>query len=101
MIPFDPLVSVWSTVSRETKAAGVLGPEQAATRREALQMYTVNPAFLTFEETTKGSIEAGKLADLVVLSDDPMHCPEPEIRDIRPLATVLGGKVVHGHLQDL
>jgi predicted amidohydrolase YtcJ len=101
VIPFNPLVSIWSTVTRETRAAGVLGREQAATRQEALRMYTANPAFLTFEEHTKGSLERGKLADLVVLSADPLACPEPEIRDIVPLATMLGGAPVHGQLDDL
>ncbi len=101
VVPFSPLVSIWSTVTRETKAAGVLGRSQAASRREALEMYSINPAYLTFEEQIKGSIEPGKLADLVVLSDDPLTCPETDIKDIQVLATVLGGNVVHGQLEDL
>ncbi len=101
VVPFNPLVSMWSTITRETKAAGVLGREQGATRREALEMYSINPSYLTFEEYDKGSITPGKLADLVVLSDDPLTCPEPAIKDVQVLATILGGDVVHGQLEDL
>ncbi|MHB8618871.1 MAG: amidohydrolase [Chloroflexota bacterium] len=101
VVPFNPFVSIWSSVTRQTKAAGVLGREQAASRREAIEMFTLNPAYLTFEEHDKGSIERGKLADMVLLSDDPLTCPEPEIKDIQPLATILGGHVVHGQLESL
>jgi predicted amidohydrolase YtcJ len=92
---------MWSTITRETKAAGVLGREQGASRSEALAMYSMNPTYLTFEEHDKGSINPGKLADLVVLSDDPLTCPEPAIKDVQVLATILGGDVVHGQLEDL
>jgi hypothetical protein len=101
VLPFDPLVSIWSTVTRQTRSAGVLGREQAATRQEALRMFTANPPYLTFEEDRKGTLERGKLADLVVLSDDPLRCAEAEIKDVQVLATVLGGQVVHGQLEDL
>jgi predicted amidohydrolase YtcJ len=100
VVPFNPLVSMWSTITRETRAAGVLGREQGATRAEALRMYSINPSYLTFEEHVKGSIEPGKLADLVVLSDDPLTCPEPAIKDLQILATILGGNLVHGQLED-
>ena len=64
-------------------------------------MYTVNPPFLTFEEERKGSLERGKLADLVVLSDNPLRCPIETVKRIRPLATLVGGDVVYGQLEDL
>jgi predicted amidohydrolase YtcJ len=101
VMPFNPFISWWSMVTRETKTAGILGAEYATTRREAIEMYTVNPPFLTFEERLKGSIERDKLADLVVLSADPLSCPTDEIKSIRPLATVVGGEVVYGQLEDL
>jgi predicted amidohydrolase YtcJ len=56
---------------------------------------TANAAWLSFEETRKGSIEVGKLGDLVVLSDDYLACPPERIRKIRAVATVLGGAVVY------
>lgn len=101
VVPFNPLVSIWSSITRQTRAAGVLGREQGVTRDEALEMYSINPSYLTFEEHVKGSIEPGKLADLIVLSDDPLTCPEAAIKDLQVLATVLGGNVVYGQLEDL
>ena len=95
VVPFDPLLGIWSLVTRGTLAAGVVGPEQRVTREEALRMYTLNGAFLTFEEELKGSIEPGKLADLVVLDGDPLTCPEDEIKDLPVATTAVGGRVVH------
>jgi predicted amidohydrolase YtcJ len=101
VIPFNPLVSIWSTTTRQTRTAGVLGREQAASRKEAVRMYAANPPYLTFEENDKGTLEPGKLADLVVLSDDPLRCAEAEIRELQVLATVVNGRVVDGQLDDL
>jgi predicted amidohydrolase YtcJ len=95
VVPFDPLVGIWSMVTRRTLAAGIVGPDQRVTREEALRMYTINGAYLTFEENLKGSIEPGKLADLVILDGDPLSCPEAEIKDLPVATTVLGGRVVH------
>ena len=58
-------------------------------------MYTIHNAFATFEEEEKGSIEAGKLADLVVLSDDYLSCPLERIKQIKPLMTMVGGEIVY------
>jgi hypothetical protein len=57
-------------------------------------MNTINAAFASFEEGIKGSIAPGKLADMVVLSDDPIKSPPEQIRDIRVEMTIIGGKVV-------
>jgi predicted amidohydrolase YtcJ len=73
----------------------VIGPEQAISREDALRMMTSNAAWLSFEESRKGSIEVGKLGDLVVLSDDYLACPPERIREIRAHLTVLGGVIVH------
>ena len=66
------------------------------TREEALKSYTIWAAYAAFEENIKGSISAGKLADFIVVDRDYMACPESEIKDIRVLQTILGGKVVFG-----
>jgi hypothetical protein len=66
---------------------------------EALKMWTWNGAYLMFEEKDRGSIEAGKLADMVVLSKDYEKCPEDEIKDIEALRTVVGGKIVYDSLR--
>ncbi len=73
----------------------MLSPEERLTREQALRMYTINNAYMTFEDAIKGSIEVGKLADLAVLSHDFLHCPEDAIKDIRAETTILGGKIVH------
>jgi hypothetical protein len=70
-------------------------PEEQITVEEALRMYTINPAFSSFEDSTKGSIEEGKLADLTVLSDDPTKVSASEIGDITVEMTLVGGKIVY------
>jgi predicted amidohydrolase YtcJ len=72
----------------------VVGAAQRISRLEAFRVLTLNNAWLSFEEQLKGSIEPGKLADFVVLSDDLLAVPEPRIRDITPVATFVGGRAV-------
>ncbi len=69
--------------------------EQAVTREQALKMFTVWPAFAAFEEKDRGTVEAGKLADLTVLSADIMKIPHPEILKTRCVMTVIGGEIVY------
>jgi predicted amidohydrolase YtcJ len=82
-------------ITRRTRDGATLGADQAITREQALRMWTLNGAWMTFEEKTKGSIEPGKLADMVVVSKDFLHCPVDEIKDIEALLTVVGGQVVY------
>lgn len=93
--PYNPFMAMWSLVTRKTDRGTVFNPEQAVSREDALRIYTINNAYASFEEDIKGSIEAGKLADLAVLSGDILTCPEDEIRNIRPVLTVVGGKIVY------
>jgi hypothetical protein len=72
-----------------------LHPEQDLTREQAIRFYTINNAFLTFEEAHKGSIEPDKLADFVVLDRDILTCPVGDIKDITVEATYLGGSKVY------
>ena len=92
--PFDPMLGIWTYVTRRNMAGEPMDPDEAITREEALRLYTINGAYGTFEEGIKGSIEAGKLADMVVLSEDLLTVPEDEIKDIQVLATYVGGKEV-------
>ena len=92
--PFDPMLGIWSYVTRLNMAGEPMDPDEAITREEALRLYTINGAYGTFEEGIKGSIEAGKLADMVVLSEDLLTVPEHQIKDIHVLATYVGGKEV-------
>ena len=93
--PYNPFFGMWMAITRKTVSGLVLEPEQRVTREEALRMWTLNGAYLSFEDQMKGSIEPGKLADLVVISKDFLACPVDEIKDIEALETVVGGKVVY------
>ena len=99
VVPYPPLWTLYHFITRDTITGGVLGPDQRVTRQQALRMATINNAWLNMEERTKGSIEPNKLADLVILSEDPLTCPEPRLRDAKVLATIVGGKVVSGDLR--
>lgn len=89
----DPIASFYSTVSRHMNNGEVFYPGQRLTREEALRTYTLNGAYAAFEEDLKGSIEPGKLADIVILSKDILTIPEDEIPSARVDTTILGGEV--------
>jgi predicted amidohydrolase YtcJ len=72
----------------------LLLPDEAVSTLQALALYTANAAYASFEEETKGSISPGRLADIVVLSDDLTQVPPEEIKDIRVEMTIIGGEVV-------
>ena len=100
VVPYPPLWTLYHFVTRDTLSGGVLGARSAGDAgQKALRMATIGNAWLTMEERDKGSLEAGKLADLVVLSDDPMTCPEPRLRDAAVLVTIVGGRVVYDRLK--
>lgn len=95
-VPVSLFWPVWQTVSRINRYTGErVAPEQALTREQALRCATANGAYLTFDEDKKGSLEPGKLADLTVLSADPLECDEIKIRDITARMTMVGGTIVH------
>ncbi|MDT8320298.1 MAG: amidohydrolase [Xanthomonadales bacterium] len=94
LMPANPFWILYFWISRDTRLGGFVGLDQRISREEALRVMTINNAYITFEEKLKGSLEAGKLADLLVLSDDYLTVPEAEVRDIEPLLTVVGGRVV-------
>ena len=70
-------------------------PEEAATREQALKMFTIWPAQAAFEETIKGSIEVGKLADVTVLSKNLLQIPAKELLDTTVVYTIVDGKIVY------
>ncbi len=93
--PYNPFFGMWMVVSRKTTEGTVYNPEQKLSREQALKMWTWNAAYLSFDERIKGSIEPGKLADMVVIDRDYLTCPEDEIQNIEALQTIVGGKVVY------
>lgn len=86
--PLAPLENVGAAVTREWH------PDQRLTVEEAIAAYTTTPAYASHEEDRKGSISEGKLADLVVVSEDILSIPAVRIRDARVDLTVLGGQIV-------
>jgi hypothetical protein len=94
--PYNPFLGMWITLARQPRWTDKpLHPEERIAREQAIRLYTINNAFLTFEEKEKGSLEAGKLADLVVLDRDILRCPLEEVKNIQVERTYLGGKLVH------
>jgi predicted amidohydrolase YtcJ len=93
--PYNPFLGMWVAITRKAKGyQGRLHPEEALSRAQAIQFYTMNNASLLLLEDRVGSLEAGKLADFIVLDRDILACPEEEIRDIQVLTTYLNGKPV-------
>ena len=96
--PMKPLLGIYAAVTRRpldgSRPNGWV-PEQKITVAESVRAYTMGSAYASFEEKRKGSLEAGKLADFVVLSEDIFHIDPPKIRDARVDVTVMGGKVVY------
>ena len=91
----DPLFGMWCAVNRRTRNGLLLGPEERLTTMDALRLYTINAAYASFEENIKGSIEVGKLADFVVLSQNPLHTDPWEIRNIKVEKTIIGGEILY------
>jgi predicted amidohydrolase YtcJ len=93
---YSPMLSLWWLITGKTVAGTpIRDPKQNVTRAEALRMYTMGSAWFTFAEKRKGSIEAGKLADLAVLNTDYLTVPEDQIRSIESVLTMVGGRVVY------
>jgi hypothetical protein len=88
------LVGIYAAVTRKTESGRQLLPEERVLAKQALAMYTINAAYASFEEDIKGSIAPGKLADIVVLSDDPVNSPPERIKDISVEMTIINGEVV-------
>jgi predicted amidohydrolase YtcJ len=90
--PIGPLMTIWSAVNATRDDGTVVDAKERLTLEEAIRAVTIVPAWGSFEENLKGSIEAGKLADLVVLGRDLMTTPSMQIREIPVLMTMVGGK---------
>lgn len=94
VVPPNPLVGIYAAVTRATETGQTLLPQEGISRLEALKMYTLEAAYASFEEGVKGCLTPGRLADLVVLSDDPTKVPPEEIKEIEVVMTIVDGKVV-------
>ncbi len=89
--PYSPLLTIWTAVTRTGFDGNVYGPEEAVSIEEAIRLHTVAPAYFTFDEDIKGSIETGKLADFVILSDNILTIPPEQIRNVKVNSVYIGG----------
>jgi predicted amidohydrolase YtcJ len=93
--PVNPLLNMWIAVQRKSQTGRILGPDQAITPQQALEAYTINAAFQFGMEKDAGSLEVGKFADFVVLDRNPLKINPDEIRNIRVLSTIRGGRITY------
>ncbi len=91
--PINPLIGIYGAVTRKADSGDEIVPEERISPLEALQMYTQNAAYASFDEGVKGSLSIGKLADLALLSADPTQVPSEDIKDIQVEMTITGGRV--------
>ena len=89
-----PLVGIYAAVTRRADSGETVGESQGITASQALRMWTLNGAYASFQEADKGTIEAGKLADLVLLDEDVTRVGPERIPDIKVMMTVIGGRVI-------
>jgi hypothetical protein len=93
--PIDQLLTIWTAVNRVSRNGEVIGPDERATPLEALQAITINAAYEYREESSKGSLEPGKLADLVILDRNPLKVEPMSIKDIKVVETIKEGKTIY------
>lgn len=93
--PWDPWLGMAVAIHRTTERGTVLFPEESLSREQAIRLYTINNAYITHEEKTKGSLEVGKLGDLILIDRDVLTCPAKDVAGTQVLMTVVGGKVVY------
>src|SRR5207245_1820389 len=92
--PWNPWLGMWVTLARITERGTILTPEERLTREQAIRLYTINNAYLHHQENEKGSLEVGKLADLIVLDRDFLTCHPSLIPQIQAIYTIMAGKEV-------
>ena len=95
MNAYNPFLMLQVAVTRRNREGDVYGEHQRISRIEALRCLTTSPAWLSFEESARGSLEVGKLADLVVLDRDCLTCPENELSKIKVVKTMVDGQFVY------
>jgi len=99
-LPVDPRVGLYAAVTRKGMSGRTFGPEEAVDIRTAIRDYTARGPYLTFEEHEKGTLEPGKLADLIVLDRDPLAAPPEQLLTMKVDLTIIGGRVVYDRRAD-
>jgi predicted amidohydrolase YtcJ len=98
-LPIGPMVGLYAAVTRKGESGKVYGPGEAVSIKDAVTMYTRNGAFLTREEKLKGTLEAGKLADMIVLPEDLLNISPDKILGLKVDMTIVGGRILHDRSQ--
>ncbi|RYD48862.1 MAG: amidohydrolase, partial [Verrucomicrobiaceae bacterium] len=93
--PIDQMFTVWTAVNRVSRSGQVIGADERVSPMEAIKAITINAAYANREEATKGSLEAGKLADLVIVDKNPLTVEPMAIKDIKVVETVKEGKTIY------
>lgn len=94
ILPIGPMVGLYAAVTRKGMTGTIYGPDEAITMEEAIRAYTLLGAYLNFDEEEKGSLEPGKFADMIVLSDDLLTIDPERIMDVEVEKTWVGGELV-------
>ncbi|MGC6472042.1 MAG: amidohydrolase [Parvibaculales bacterium] len=94
VVSADPMRSAWAAVNRRTSSGSTLGPDQRIPAADALKALTLDAAYQQFEDTTKGSLEAGKRADMIILDENPLTMDPENIRSLKVLETIKDGETV-------
>ena len=93
--PLDQMMVMWSAVNRLSRSGVAIGPDQRITPLEALKAITINAAYQYMEQASKGSLEVGKNADLVILDKNPLKVDPMAIKDIKVVETIKDGKSIY------
>jgi predicted amidohydrolase YtcJ len=99
-LPIGPMVGLYVAVTRKGQSGKVWGAEEAVSIQDAIRMYTANGPYLTWEEKIKGTLEPGKLADMIVLDSDPLTQPPQKLLSTHVDLTLVGGKIVYERGRD-
>jgi predicted amidohydrolase YtcJ len=91
----NPWIGIYGLVTRKTSSGDVLYAGEGITPMEAIRAYTIDGAYAVWEEGIKGSIEPGKLADLLVVDRDPLTIPPDSLKDVKTFMTIIDGRTVY------
>jgi len=95
VLPMDQMLTIWTAVNRTSRSGDIIGPDERVKPMDALRAITINAAYQYGEEKTKGSIEPGKIADLVILDKNPLKVNPNTIKDVKVLETIKEGQTVY------
>jgi predicted amidohydrolase YtcJ len=95
VVPIDQMMVLWTAVNRKLRSGAVLGPDERVSALDAIKAITINAAYEYFEERSKGSIEPGKLADLVILDNNPLKVDPDAIKGIKVVETIKEGETIY------